>query len=459
MNAFSLSINLMISIAVILILVLKFKINPVISLVLASLYMGISCRLGLVETITSINTGFGNLMAGIGFPIGFGIMMGQILEDSGAAESLAKSILKAFPGKKAPWALGLTAFLLSIPVFFDVTFVILIPLGIAVAKETKRPLAYFAGAIAIGGVSSQTFVPPTPNPLAAATILSFDLSYIIIVGTVIGLMAAIFAMFVWFKMLDRPHFWNPEKDETGILDMESRMRSVECEKGHMDSADLPSPLAALIPICLPVVCILIGSFWSVITSKEAPIFIQFIAQKTIAILLGLLAAYVIMLKRMGWDGISSSISKSLKQAGVVLLITGAGGAFGAVIQATNIGEILVSGLSNGESSTILILAITFFIGVLFRVAQGSGTVASITAMTIMATVAASAHCHPVYVAMAALAGGNFIGHVNDSGFWVVTNLSGLSVSGGLKTYTFNTITLAGMAFIFTLISATVFPMI
>lgn len=450
MSGITLAVNLAISIAIILFLVLKFKINPVISMILASLYMGISCSLGFMDTITSINSGFGSLMTGIGFPIGFGIMMGQILEDSGAAESLAKSILKAFPGKKAPWALGLTAFLLSIPVFFDVTFVILIPLGIAVAKETKRPLAYFAGAIAIGGVSSQTFVPPTPNPLAAATILNFDLSYIIIAGTIVGLAAAVFSMFVWFRMLDRPGFWDPNKDETGLLDMDAAV---------VHRVDLPSPWAAVIPICLPVLAILIGSFWPVVTGSDAPVVIQFISQKTIAILLGLLAAYAILLKRMGWGGLNESVSKSLKQAGVVLLITGAGGAFGAVIQATNIGEVLIAGLTEGQSSTMLILCLTFGIGVLFRVAQGSGTVASITAMTIMASVAPSAGCHPVYIALAALAGGNFIGHVNDSGFWVVTNLSGASVTGGLKTYTWNTITLAGMAFILSLAGATVLPMV
>lgn len=450
MSGITLAVNLAISIAIILFLVLKFKINPVISMILASLYMGISCSLGFMDTITSINSGFGSLMTGIGFPIGFGIMMGQILEDSGAAESLAKSILKAFPGKKAPWALGLTAFLLSIPVFFDVTFVILIPLGIAVAKETKRPLAYFAGAIAIGGVSSQTFVPPTPNPLAAATILDFDLSYIIIAGTIVGLAAAVFSMFVWFRMLDRPGFWDPNKDETGLLDMDAAV---------VHRVDLPSPWAAVIPICLPVLAILIGSFWPVVTGSDAPVVIQFISQKTIAILLGLLAAYIILLKRMGWSGLNESVSKSLKQAGVVLLITGAGGAFGAVIQATNIGEVLIAGLTEGQSSTMLILCLTFGIGVLFRVAQGAGTVASITAMTIMASVAPSAGCHPVYIALAALAGGNFIGHVNDSGFWVVTNLSGASVTGGLKTYTWNTITLAGMAFILSLAGATVLPMV
>ena len=311
-------------------------------------------------------------------------------------------------------------------------------------------MAYFAGAIAIGGVSSQTFVPPTPNPLAAATILDFDLSYIIIAGTIVGLAAAVFSMFVWFRMLDRPGFWDPNKDETGLLDMDAAV---------VHRVDLPSPWAAVIPICLPVLAILIGSFWPVVTGSDAPVVIQFISQKTIAILLGLLAAYIILLKRMGWSGLNESVSKSLKQAGVVLLITGAGGAFGAVIQATNIGEVLIAGLTEGQSSTMLILCLTFGIGVLFRVAQGSGTVASITAMTIMASVAPSAGCHPVYIALAALAGGNFIGHVNDSGFWVVTNLSGASVTGGLKTYTWNTITLAGMAFILSLVGATVLPMV
>ena len=449
MSAGFLTINLIVSIAIILILILKFKVNPTISMVIASLYMGLSCKLGLVGTVESINSGFGNLMTGIGFPIGFGIMMGQILEDSGAAESLARFILKIFPGKKAPWALGITAFLLSIPVFFDVTFVILIPLGIAVAKKTKKPLPYFAGAIAIGGVSSQTFVPPTPNPLASASILGFDLSYIIVVGMLVGLLSAMVAMFIWFKLLDRPKFWNVEKDETGML---------EITVTNNDDKNLPSPWSAFIPIILPVICILIGSFWPVVTGNEAPALVSFFAQKTIAILVGLLAAYLILVKRMGLSSIGDSVSKSLKQAGVVLLITGAGGAFGSVIQATNIGEVLVSGLTEGETSTILILCVTFLIGVLFRVAQGSGTVASITAMTIMASVAGSAGCHPVYIAIAALAGGNFIGHVNDSGFWVVTNMSGASVTGGFKIYTLNTVTLNGMAFILCLIGATLMPL-
>lgn len=450
MSAVMLSVNLAIAIAVILILILKFKINPVISLVLASIYMGLASKLGFSNTIGTINGGFGGLMTGIGLPIGFGIILGQILSDSGCAQSLAFKMLKMFPGKKAPFAIGLTAFILSIPVFFDVTFVILIPLGLAIAKSSKIPLPYIAGAIAIGGVCSQTFVPPTPNPLAAASILNFDLGTMVIVGMIIGLAAAVINMIVWFKVLDKG-FWNKEKDETGLVSIE--------DTAAIEERDLPSPGVALIPIIVPVICILLGTSWKAILSNELPSYIAFISDKTIAILLGLLCAYFIAKKYMSWKALSDSTATSLKAAGIVILVTGAGGSFGAIINATGIGGILTKGLTGNGTSTLIILLVTFFIGVIFRVAQGSGTVASITAMTIMSSLAASAACHPVYIAIAALAGGNFIGHVNDSGYWVVTNLSGLTVTGGLKAYTFNTVILAGSAFILGLIGAMVFPMI
>lgn len=152
-------------------------------------------------------------------------------------------------------------------------------------------------------------------------------------------------------------------------------------------------------------------------------------------------------------------SKSLKTAGVVLLITGAGGSFGAIIQQTDIGKVLTSGIGGEGDSTLFILFIGFCIGVIFRVAQGSGTVASITSLNIMAPVAGALACHPVYLAIACLAGGNFIGHVNDSGYWVVTNLSGATVTGGFKTYTFNTVTLAGTAFLLAMAGAKLVPMV
>jgi GntP family gluconate:H+ symporter len=286
--------------------------------------------------------------------------------------------------------------------------------------------------------------------LAAASILNFDLGAIVIVGMIVGLVAAVVAMIVWFKVLNKG-FWNPEKDETGLVKVE--------DAAEIDSGNLPSSVIAIIPIIVPVICILLGTSWKAVIGNELPGYIAFISDKTIAILLGLLCAYFIAKKRMSWQALSDSTALSLKAAGIVILVTGAGGAFGAIIKATGIGDVLTKGLSGDGTSTLLILLITFLIGVIFRVAQGSGTVASITSMTIMSGVASSVACHPVYIAIAALAGGNFIGHVNDSGFWVVTNLSGLNVTGGLKAYTFNTVILAGTAFILALLGSIIFPMI
>ncbi len=451
MNVGILVVNLVLAIAIMLVLILKFKVNAVISLAIATIFMGLTSGLGFETTVKTLNSGFGNLMTGIGLPVGLGIMLGQILSDSGGARSLAVSMLKVFPGNKAAWALGLTAFLISIPVFFDVTFIILIPLGLAVAKQSKLSIAHIAGAIAIGGVCSQTFVPPTPNPLAAPSILGFDLGTMTIAGLLVGLVAAVVAMFIWFKLLERPGFWNPEKDETGFVVVE--------EAEALDNGNLPSAWSAILPIIIPVVCILLGTTWKALAGDAVPQVVAFISDKTIAILLGLLATYALSKRIMSWKQLGESVSSSLKTAGVVLLVTGAGGSFGAIIQATGIGTELTKNLAAGNASTLLILLVTFLIGMTFRVAQGSGTVASITTMTIMAGAVGAVSCHPVYIALAALAGGNFIGHVNDSGYWVVTNMSGLTVPGGLKAYTLNTVFLAGTAFILALIGSVVFPMV
>ena len=168
MSGVLLVMNLVIAIAIMIALILIPKLNPAICLVIASLYMGVACGLGFVTSINTIGAGFGNMMAGIGLPIGFGVILGQLMSDTGAAKVIAKTIVHAVPNKFVLYAIAGAGFILAIPVFFDVTFIILIPIGIAVAKEVNRPLAYVVGALTIGDGIAQTLVPPTPNPLAAA---------------------------------------------------------------------------------------------------------------------------------------------------------------------------------------------------------------------------------------------------------------------------------------------------
>ena len=187
--------------------------------------------------------------------------------------------------------------------------------------------------------------------------------------------------------------------------------------------------------------------------------VALLGNKIFALLMGALSAYLIAWKFIGFKAAEVSASKSLGTAGVALAITGAGGSFGAVIAATNIGQALLDTLHINPGNVIMMCLFAYFIGFIFRVAQGSGTVAGITAMTIMATMSANVPVHPVYLAMAALAGGISIGHVNDSGFWVCTNLSGFTVTGGLKTYTLPIFIVSVFTLICTLIGATVFPMV
>lgn len=440
-------INLVVSITIILLLILKFKLNPTIALIMGALYMGLFSGLGLIDTVSNISSGFGGLLAGIGLSIGFGVILGQLLSDCGGAKVIATTLIKLTSEKNSIYAIGFTAFLLSIPVFYDVTFVILIPLGIALAKETKKPISYIIGAMVIGAGAAHTLVPPTPNPLAAASIFNFDLGIMVILGGGIGLIVVYLTMKIYFHILDKG-FWDKNKDETGLIDIENSQNTIE---------NPPTFFASILPILLPIVLILSGTVSNAILGS-IPSIISFLSNKIIALLIGVLVAYIVASKSMSADEKNDSASKATMSAGIVLLITGAGGAFGNVITATKIGNVLVENISETGHAGIILILLTYAIAMVFRLAQGSGTVASITTMTMMASVVPNIPIHPVWVALAALSGGLSIGHVNDSGFWVTANLSGLTVSGGLKSYTLAGAMVSFLTLIFVIIGVIIIPM-
>lgn len=166
---------LVVAIAVILFCIIVLKLNAAIGMVIACLVMGVMGGLDLLTTTSTIASGFGNMMTSIGLPVGFGTILGQLMNDSGAAEVIADKIVSAFPAKKAIWGLSIAGFILSIPVFFDVTFIILIPIGITIASKIDLKMGYVTGCLTIGATTAHCVVPPTPNPLAAADIFGFDL--------------------------------------------------------------------------------------------------------------------------------------------------------------------------------------------------------------------------------------------------------------------------------------------
>lgn len=448
-------LHLVIAIAIILVCIIVLKLNASIGMIIACLYMGVMGGLGVMDTVSTISSGFGNMMTGIGLPIGFGVILGQLLNDSGAASVIADKIVSAFPEKRAMWAISLAGFVLSIPVFFDVTFVILIPIGITIAAKINKKMCYVTGCLTIGATTAHCVVPPTPNPLAAADIFGFDLGIMMGVGLVVGLITVLISDFVFIKIQDKG-IWNEDKD----VNHSSNVVTELLESAKRDAAanrPRPSLAMSLLPIIIPIVCILAGTAGNALF-EESPVICKFLGEKVIAMLLGTLGAYLVSIKYIGRENFEKSAGEALKSAGVVLLITGAGGSFSSVIAATGIGNSIVSLLSTGTNSVIPAMFLCYLIGMIFRVAQGSGTVAGMTSMTIMATVAPVIGCHPVWLALACLSGGNSIGHVNDSGFWVATNMSGLTVTGGLKTYTLGSFISSVCIFVLALIGALVIPL-
>lgn len=414
-----LAANICIAVAIILALIIWLDIDPAVSLIIGALYMGIASGLGLNQTVQAISEGFASLMQGIGIPIIFGIMIGMLLARCGGARKIAMTLTDVVPDRFVPYALGLSGAIIAVPVFFDVAFLVLIPMVIALWQDTEISYPLIIGSLVIGAAGAHTFVPPTPNPLAAPELLGFSLGQMMLAGLLVGFPAVVLAIAVYSRIIDR--IWDAEDDLSDI--------PFDEQDEGLDRS--PSFSASLLPIVTPIFLILLQTTASAITG-EPNAYLNFLGSRIIALLVGLLIAIVVYVSVMGRDDLSDTFSEAVRPAGIVLAITGAGGAFGYVIQQTEAASALVDLIGvSGDGVVIVVLA--FVIGLIMRVAQGSGTVAGITAMTIVAgiqtTVPGSA------LALASLSGGISVGHLNDSGFWVVTELAGLEVTGGLKTYT------------------------
>lgn len=418
-----------IAVLIILYLIMKLELNPAMSLIIASIYYGLATGLGFEKTVDTISTGFGDMMAGIGLSIGFGVMLGQLLASSGGIHSIANKLLDVFGEDNAAAATAGTGFIGSIPVFYDVVYVIIIPIARGMANLTGKTIALFVGALTAGALATHMLVPPTPGPLALSEMLEIDLGLMIIAGAIIGFLVLYISMYIYKKFFINKGFFDPETD----IDHQA---VEEMEETDMQSDNLPGFFASMFPILLPVILILIGTVTDV-TMETVPSFIIFLSNKVVALLIGALAAYILASMHLESDKVSKALSKAMSASGLVLLITGAGGSFAEVLNASGVADV-IEGIVEGYSINMVLLAWgTAFI---LRLAQGSGTVAMLTTGGLMAPVLGSgnAEASALWIAIAIGTGGLAFGHVNDSGFWVTTKLSGLTTRGGLKTYTLMT---------------------
>lgn len=447
-------LHMSIGLLIILVLIMKVKLNAVASLFIGSLYVGIACKLGLTGTVSAFASGFGGTMASLGMSIAFGVIMGQLLADSGAAYVIAHTMVSAFPKEKALYALSFTALFISMPVFFDVVLVIMIPIAFAIAKEIKAPRAMIAVALTCGAGCGHSYVPPTPAPLQATEAFGFSIGSMMGFGLIISAIAIfatipIMKAFLWPKSDKMKWYWNEEVDTDPMFE--------PIKMKDYSGVKLPSFGVAVLPVLVPIILILITSVWDAV--GETPEIISFLGNKNIAMLIAALTAQVIGLRyNMNQNDIKKSINTALASCGMVLLITGAGSDFGAVIRKTGITDILTEMLTASQAPVVVLL-ISFFVGTVLRACMGSASSAGVSALAIMAPiVAAMPQVHPAWFAMAVLSGCNCIGLPNDSGFWMSTNLNGLTITGGLKTYTVFGAIRAVLILCIVLIGAVILPL-
>ena len=429
---------LLLAVLVIILRTTRLKIHPFLALFLVSIFYGLAVGMPYADIIDSINNGFGNTLGKIGLIIFLGVIIGAFLENTGGAYSIAEKVLKMIGSKRVPTAMGIIGYIVSIPVFADSGFLLLHPLSKGLSKKAKISLAGTAVALGLGLLASHTLVPPTPGPIAAAGILGADLGLVIALGFPISFLALL-AGIIYAKKYVSKTYINPDLDDKY---KEQKVR---------DDEGTPAAFKSSIPIIVPILLIVLKSLLNPERSGWDNDFIklvQFLGEPVIALLIGVFLCLLLpqkldkeMLSSTGWVG------KAIKDAASIVLITGAGGIFGSILQNSGIAEVLGTILTDYNLGIFL----PFLLAAALKTAQGSSTVALITAASIilpmMPSLGFENEIDKALVVVALGAGSSVISHANDSFFWVVTQMSGMDVRTGYRLFSTGTLVLGVTAII------------
>ncbi|WP_373740950.1 GntP family permease [Neisseria sp.] len=418
-------IGLAIGIALLLVLAMKTRIHVFVALIISSLVTGLIGGLPFDDVIGSITKGFGSTLGSTGIIIGVGVMMGAILERSGAAEQMAFSIIKLIGKAKEEWALALTGYVVAIPVFADSGLVILTPLAKSLSRMTGKSVVGLGLAMATGLQLAHVFIPPTPGPLAVAGILEMDMGMMIVWGLVMTLPVLI-ASTLYSIWLGKRIYQVPTEDGTDFERKdfkEAYIKSIENMEQIYKDKKLPGAALSFAPIIIPLILIL-GNTTVTFLKLEGPFagFVKMAGHPVIALIIGLLIALYGLGARLSKEETNKSIEDGIKSTGMILFITGAGGSLGYVVRDAGIGEALGKAVLDMGIPGILI---PFVIAALMRISLGSATVALITAATLTAPLVPQLGLNPAMVAMSTCAGAVSFSYFNDSGFWVFNGLYGL----------------------------------
>lgn len=420
------------AVALLLFLVLKLKINAFLSLLSVAVYVGILAGMPRDNLIESIKKGMGGTLGFVAVVVGLGSIFGQILESSGGAHVLANRLLEKFGEKKASWAMMIVGFIIAIPVFFDVGFILMVPIIYALMRDTGKPILYFSIPLLAGLAVTHSFIPPTPGPVAVADIINASLGWVIIFGFIVGVPTAILAGPVFGKYI------STKISATHGMDLTSPIPD-----RSSDNQNMPTFLLIAVLIAIPLFLIVISTIMDFLVSNQfisdywLSSSIIFIGHPFTALILATFLAIYFLGFRFGKSkqNISEITTKALGPAGIIILITGAGGVLKQVLIDSGLGEIMANSIANSSFTPILL---AWLLAAIIRVTQGSATVAMITAAGIIAPVLEVIPINDMqraFVVLSIASGATILSHVNDSGFWLVGKYLGINEKQTLQSWT------------------------
>ncbi len=461
---------LAISVAFIIIGISKLRFHAFLALILAALIAGLLTgkdqweivqkdgkvkeHTRLVGVVEMVSKGLGDTARDIAISIALASIIGMCLMESGAADKVVRRFLAFFGEKRAGWALLWSTFILSAPIFFDTMFMLMAPLAMALRMRTGKDYVLYILAVCCGGTVTHSMTVPHPWPVAVVEDLKLSVGWSLVGGMLAGALVCTFGFMVSKWLNSRTEVPLRESGGVSLSDLQGISGKPESE--------LPSFFWSITPVILPIVLISLTTVFELAHAGIHPktgapegwalafqsllggeggftmvrSWVDFIGHKNIALLIGAAIAMFVLGKQrgFGWAKLEELVGPPLETAGMIILITSAGGAFGLALRSAGVGD-AVKVLAQGYNINLILLG--WLVAVVIRVAQGSATVAMLTASSIMVPMLAGADlgCHPLYLFLAIGFGAMFCSWMNDSGFWVVSRLSGMTERETLRTWT------------------------
>ncbi|MBM6870195.1 GntP family permease [Pseudoflavonifractor phocaeensis] len=419
----------LLSIAVLLFCIIKLKLNAFVALLVTAYGTGILCQMSLLDVTNVVTDKFGSTLGGIGIVTGLGVMLGMFMYESGGIDNIANGILKKLGDNRSQFAVAVSGFITGIPVFGDVVYIMFAPMLRVLSKRTGYSMTGYACAISVATTCTFALVLPTAPPLAVAENMGISVGIFFFYALISAFVGMIVGGIIYGGILNKI---DHKRGKTwDFSDMDAEIKAAAEETGKNDRPKMGA-MKALSILLVPIILILLGSFAPLFMGEGFVLdLLSFLGSKNVSMTIGVLYGAIIS-RRYLPRSITDIMSDGADKVGLILLITGAGGAYGGILQASGIADFITGFFGNFN---IPILVLCFVISQVLRCAQGSTTVALTTTSAIMASAAASSGVSPILCAIAICAGGIGLSLPNDSGFWAISRFFHIDVTDTIRGWT------------------------